>query len=445
ACAPLHGGRDGSSRKGPQRLAGRTALRPALGAHEGGAEGTARRRPGHFDRCARSRRRPSRTPVGGYSCATGAAGGRPRPGVTAGAGPPRAPCAAGRGWAGERGGRPSLGQARRRRGARYRRGLPRPEPDPSSGRDHRPASGPLCGRGVPRGRLGGRDHRALRTAAGRRRERGPHMSAAQENVLGDLEAALRDADLPSLLPALAHVTGDLSILRDELRPAVISRPLGVEPQGGLSERAQKEARQVAADTLRRWLARGRPSPRTPSEGELRQMMEFITGPVDDEYLPLLRHQLGLDSEDAAPAWHKSAVAPDRRFRVVIIGAGMSGLAAAHHLRGAGIPFVVLERNDEVGGVWWENHYPGCRLDTSNYSYSYSFAQRPVWPHQYSTRESILDYFRTFAAEQGLRESIRLGTRVLSAAFDEPGGCWRLRVLNRDGRIETLESEAVISA
>jgi len=271
------------------------------------------------------------------------------------------------------------------------------------------------------------------------------MSAAQENVLGDLEAALRDADLPSLLPALAHVTGDLSILRDELRPAVISRPLGVEPQGGLSERAQKEARQVAADTLRRWLARGRPSPRTPSEGELRQMMEFITGPVDDEYLPLLRHQLGLDSEDAAPAWHKSAVAPDRRFRVVIIGAGMSGLAAAHHLRGAGIPFVVLERNDEVGGVWWENHYPGCRLDTSNYSYSYSFAQRPVWPHQYSTRESILDYFRTFAAEQGLRESIRLGTRVLSAAFDEPGGCWRLRVLNRDGRIETLESEAVISA
>ncbi|WP_395106275.1 NAD(P)-binding domain-containing protein [Actinomadura sp. SCN-SB] len=261
----------------------------------------------------------------------------------------------------------------------------------------------------------------------------------------ELETALHDADLPSLLPALAQVTGDLSILREELRPSVVSTPLGVEPQGGLSQEAQEQARRLAASTLRSWAGRGRPSPEPPSEAGLRRMMEFITGPMDDEYLPLLRHQLGLTSEGDTAAWHKSTVAPDRTFRVVIIGAGMSGLAAAHQLRSAGIPFVVVERNDEVGGVWWQNRYPGCRLDTSNYSYSYSFAQRPVWPHQYSTRESILEYFRQAATDLGLRESIRLGTRVLAATFDEACGLWRVRLQDRDGRTETLEAEAVISA
>ena len=45
--------------------------------------------------------------------------------------------------------------------------------------------------------------------------------------------------------------------------------------------------------------------------------------------------------------------------------------------------MVFERNDDGGGVWLENDYPGCRLDTSNFCYSYSFLQRDDWPHQYS--------------------------------------------------------------
>jgi 4-hydroxyacetophenone monooxygenase len=261
----------------------------------------------------------------------------------------------------------------------------------------------------------------------------------------DLEQALSDADLPSLLPALAHLTGDLSILREDLRPAVASTPLGLEPQGGLSPEAQDRARKIAAHALRSWTERGRPAPRTPSPGSLRRMMEFITGPVPDEYLPLLHHQLGLDPADGPTAWPQAAADHARPFNVVIIGAGMSGLAAAHHLRRAGIPFTIVERNDEVGGVWWENRYPGCRLDTSNYSYSYSFAQRPAWPHQYSTRESILEYFQGTATDLGLRDAIRFGTRVLSAAFDEEARRWNLRISDRDGRAETLEADAVISA
>ena len=64
---------------------------------------------------------------------------------------------------------------------------------------------------------------------------------------------------------------------------------------------------------------------------------------------------------------------------MIIGAGMSGIVAAHRLAEAGVPYVVLEKNADVGGTWLENSYPGCRVDIPNHYYSYSFAQRDDWP------------------------------------------------------------------
>src|SRR5207253_3445915 len=108
---------------------------------------------------------------------------------------------------------------------------------------------------------------------------------------------------------------------------------------------------------------------------------------------LLMQVLGLTVDGSRPRWSKAEQAPDVEFSVVVIGAGMSGLAAAYHLDRAGIPFVVLERNDDVGGVWLENAYPGCRLDTSNFAYSSSFAQKEDWQQQYSKQSTIRDYFR----------------------------------------------------
>jgi 4-hydroxyacetophenone monooxygenase len=255
----------------------------------------------------------------------------------------------------------------------------------------------------------------------------------------DLPAVLLDAELPSLLPALAHLTGDLSLLREEFRPAINATPLGLEPQGGLSPAVQERARDLAARAIRDWVGRGRPAAPTPDDDRLRRMMEFVTGAVEDDYLSLFRHQLGVADAPPRPIGRRTG------FLVVVIGAGMSGLAAAHRLRQADVPFLVLERNEEVGGVWWENSYPGCRLDTSNFSYSYSFAQQPTWPYQYSTRESVLDYFTRVADRLSLRESIRFGAEVVSAVFDEHTCRWRLRARTAGGAVETIEADVVISA
>ena len=51
------------------------------------------------------------------------------------------------------------------------------------------------------------------------------------------------------------------------------------------------------------------------------------------------------------------------FNVIVIGGGLGGLNAAIQLKRAGIPFTVVEKNPDVGGTWWENRYPGCRVDT----------------------------------------------------------------------------------
>jgi len=259
----------------------------------------------------------------------------------------------------------------------------------------------------------------------------------------EIRAHLSDAEIPPLLPALAYLTGDLSLLREDLRP---DPSLLALPQSGLTEDQQEAARSLALDVLARLRDGGcQPAP-PPSGGDLLRIMEHAVGGADmDAYLPLLEEELAHRGEDRrAPGWRLDEVAPGSELRVAIVGAGMSGILAAHRLQQAGVPFVVLEKNDDVGGTWLENTYPGCRVDNPNHNYSYSFAQRHDWPLHYSTQPVLLDYFRRCADVFGVREHIRFRTEVLSATWSERRLRWTLRVCTPDGEDE-LEADAVISA
>ncbi|MGH9302535.1 MAG: FAD-dependent oxidoreductase, partial [Acidimicrobiales bacterium] len=190
--------------------------------------------------------------------------------------------------------------------------------------------------------------------------------------------ALDDAEVHPLLVAVAYTTGDLSLLEEEFRPDP-TRVL--EPGAGLEADVQTRARARAAEALGRHRDAGSPAPVGLGPDELRTLIAFLVGAEDlDRYLPLLEEELSLDGVDhRAPSWHKDDIASDRAFTVAVIGAGMSGIVIAHRLAQAGVDFVILEKNAEVGGTWLENTYPGCRVDVANHLYSYSFAQTGDWP------------------------------------------------------------------
>jgi 4-hydroxyacetophenone monooxygenase len=133
-----------------------------------------------------------------------------------------------------------------------------------------------------------------------------------------------------------------------------------------------------------------------------------------------------------------------KFHVLVIGAGMSGLLQALRLKEAGIPFTVVEKNDSVGGTWYENRYPGCRVDIANHFYSYSFEPYP-WSEYFSRRDELLEYFRSFVTRHGLAAHIRFNTEVTAARYDEASATWQVELKSHGSATAPLTVNAIVSA
>src|SRR6185436_12773206 len=104
------------------------------------------------------------------------------------------------------------------------------------------------------------------------------------------------------------------------------------------------------------------------------------------------------------------------YTAIVIGAGITGIGAAYYLRDSNIPYLVLEANKDLGGVWYTQRWHGARCDSDFVKYSFSF--RPyVSPHCLHSRADIHRYLRDVAEEFGVVAHTRFKTRVLSAAFD----------------------------
>lgn len=257
-----------------------------------------------------------------------------------------------------------------------------------------------------------------------------------------IRAALEGADVAPLLAAVAQLTGDHDLLVEDLRP---DQTRLLEPEAGITPEQMTRGRDLAAAALARFRDAGSGPAPVPTGADLRRLIEYLVGAETDEYLPMLTEELALDGDKRAPTWRKEDLGPDVEFRVAIIGAGMSGIAAAHRLDQAGVPFTIFEKNPDAGGTWYENVYPGCRVDVPNHVYSYSFAQTGDWPHYYSTQDVLLDYFRTCLDRFDLRRHVRFGTEVAGATWDEDAQAWTLRVIGEDGVEEEAGYQGLVSA
>ena len=259
-----------------------------------------------------------------------------------------------------------------------------------------------------------------------------------------IRAALEDAHVPSLMNALVHLTADASILRGTVRPQA---GFLVDPQGGIAPADQAAIRARALAAISAYRDGGQRLPAPPSQALVQEMVNFATGQeLGAGYGEFLQAELALDGEDSYGVAELLALPAEARarFKVVIVGAGMSGLLAGIRLKEAGIGFEIVERHGDVGGTWHQNIYPGCRVDSPNHTYSYSF-QPHDWPQFYSSQPVLRDYFRDCAERFGLRPHIRFNTDVEAATFDAASGRWRIDLRGQDGKADTLIAHAVISA
>ncbi|MBC6448725.1 flavin-containing monooxygenase [Actinokineospora xionganensis] len=114
--------------------------------------------------------------------------------------------------------------------------------------------------------------------------------------------------------------------------------------------------------------------------------------------------------------------------VVIVGAGFGGMGAAIEFKRQGVKdLLILEREDDLGGTWHVNRYPGLAVDIASVTYSYSFEPNPHWSRLFAPGAELKRYAEHVADKYDLRRHMRFGAVVEGARWDEDTHLWTVAV------------------
>lgn len=254
----------------------------------------------------------------------------------------------------------------------------------------------------------------------------------------ELARALREANVPTLLAAYVHLSHDAAMLErfaPHIRPAFSMEPTAIPDE--LADELRERMHRLL--TAGEGLAQGE-----PSDALVQRIMSVSVGEtVEDEFVDIVLDQCGF-----RPWIDRTQIegrrAPPADFKVLVIGAGLTGMAAAMKLREAGYDYVVIEKNGDVGGTWYENRYPGVGVDTPSHFYSYSWEIWPNWNHYHPHGADMQRYMLEVADKYGIRGNIRFDTKVEALVYDEASGLWTVTVRKADGTSEDILANAVIN-
>ncbi|MDB2411337.1 NAD(P)/FAD-dependent oxidoreductase [Gammaproteobacteria bacterium] len=253
-----------------------------------------------------------------------------------------------------------------------------------------------------------------------------------------LERALDSASFPVIAALLVHFTGDISILDKLPKPNQVV--LG-ETQGFLTYKDKQIIKNIALKEIGRFFSNSAADDiYIPSNEELNAMMNFIVGEeVSSDYVPMMLGDLNITTQSSKPNF----LAAKSNLEVLIIGAGMSGILAAIKLAEIGIKFKIYEKNNDLGGTWYENQYPGSRVDIANHFYSYSFEENHQWSEHFSRQPELLDYFKKCFHKYDIQKNTYFETQVTDMKFDELNQEWSVNSICH-GEKKTESISIVIS-
>ncbi len=256
----------------------------------------------------------------------------------------------------------------------------------------------------------------------------------------ELTAALEAANLQTLLMVYVHLTHDEAMLETfkvHIHPPYTNPDYAI-PQDCIAD-LRKDLRRVLTTP-------GAARNDDPPLSLIQKMMSVGVGEqVEDEFIPMVLEQGGFKRAEPRKA-RPDRTPPPPGFKVLVIGAGLTGLLASIELERAGYDHILIEKNEEVGGTWWKNRYPGVGVDTPSHFYSYSFEISPEWNHYHPHGADMREYFQSVADKYGLRSNIRFRTIVHSLDFDQDGAIWNVTVEDlKTGQREVIQANAVFNA
>lgn len=273
------------------------------------------------------------------------------------------------------------------------------------------------------------------------------QSLIRSELLGasdaQIEAAVRASDPMALRGLIYQLTGDEALVNLPTRQLRIFMAEAAIPA---TDAATEFIFERAAAFLKRYRDEGAlpigPGPLDRLEQSLALAAGEALNPAE---LEMWTEETAIDPWARALRWPATPVKERlEAFPVAVIGAGMGGLGAAVQLQRAGIPFFIIEKNDDVGGTWYENRYPGARVDTPSRAYTHIFGADYVFDYPFSPQDQNEDYFRWVADTHGLRENIHFETEVRQMTWAEAEGEWVIETDTPDGP-RTFRARGVISA
>lgn len=274
--------------------------------------------------------------------------------------------------------------------------------------------------------------------------RNPHFGRPFDDDEAAIAAALEDVSVPALLCSLVHMTGDPAWIRGARRPRMAGPSL---LHGDMPRDEQDAVRAEALPAIVAYRDAGC-QPHELSRELIVEMMEFLAcRPLTPRLEELFFFDLQFDGADSAAITWGDEIAETVKADspVVVIGAGMAGIQAGIRLTQAGLPFTIVEKNAGPGGTWWENRYPGARVDVASHQYCYAFEPADHWSEYYCQHPELRDYFTKVLDKYGLRPHCRFETEVIGGRWDEDTGRWRVSVRAAHGETEVLDARFVISA
>ncbi|KAJ5772312.1 hypothetical protein N7520_002841 [Penicillium odoratum] len=133
------------------------------------------------------------------------------------------------------------------------------------------------------------------------------------------------------------------------------------------------------------------------------------------------------SEQPASVVENRSVDESRRLRVIVIGAGISGIFSCIRFiqKVPNLDLCIYDKNPDIGGTWYENKYPGCACDIPAHTYQASFEPNKEWSSFYAPAAEIHQYWQQVVNKYGCRKYMKLKQKVSAAFWDEIDAQWRL--------------------